>query len=378
MVAAISLLRNLRRAGRSLTLAAALAAATAAAHADSGWVGAAGIGWPQTPGWFVMPGSEIGVQRLPRWNSTISLHIPSAFVGAPQAGNFAARPAAFGSEAGATIGYVFRDDALPPWLGQRLRVGLTGTAVNLADTVNQSFTTPAAGSAIQYIGVNGRNIATALIAPLPLTETLHVLREGFDLNLRVASDFPLGPDLTLTPSVAVYGGLTRDSYDYRYTLTTTGLTVFHFLIEEKLRSRAVGSELSLGLTWQANSYLSLSASGRAGAVWTHTRLEGSDCFFFPPSVPTCSGNLTGTVTDSRSRVGFRGGAALSGALDMRLGILTLGGFFLYDSAIPGVVNPTAAATTTTAGQVAAPAHIKFSGGYRYGGVVSLRVPLIGL
>jgi hypothetical protein len=345
-----------------------------AAQADTGWLGVTALGWEQTPGWFVGPGVSGGFQQLPRWNSTVSIHSPAA-VGAPQIFNFSTSPELGGAEGGLTVGYAFRDGMLPPWFGTRVRVGLTGSWQSYSDNTASSGVTSATG-AFQYIGVDGRVITALAAAGTPFTETLRVNRKGFDVNLRIASDFPLQPGWTLTPGVSVFGGRVRDTYNYRHTAFATPIV---FDIDEKVKTTSFGGDVSAGLTWQATSYLALNATARGGVVWMRSRLEGSDCFGFgtvscsPPF--TLVGPSTGSVTDSRSRVGFRGGLSLGAALDMRFGILSIGGFFTYDSAIPGVSNPTSALATTTPGTIGA-ARIRFDDGFRYGGTLNLRIPLI--
>jgi len=350
--------------------------AAPAAQADSNWLGITAMGWQQTPGWFVAPGIEGGIQRLPRWNSSVSTHSP-VVLGAPQIGLFNHTPDLAGVEAGLTIGYVFRDGALPAWLGTRVRVGLTGTWQSFSDTASSDAVGPAS-ALIQYIGVDGRNIGnTAFPAGSALTETLRINRQGFDLNLRMASDFPLRPGWTLTPSIAAFGGRVHDTYNYRHNLLTGPVT---FDIDERVRTTSIGGDVSAGLTWQATSALALNFTARGGVVWMRSRLEGTDCFGFltVSCVPAIAfvGSSTGTVSDSRSRVGFRGGASLGAALDMRFGILTLGGSFTYDSAIPGVSNPNLALVSTTPGLVAGPARIRFADGFRYAGFATLRIPLL--
>jgi hypothetical protein len=280
-----------------------------------------------------------------------------------------------GTDAGLTIGYVFNDGALPLWLGARVRIGLTGTLQNYADTTSTGFASGA--TAVQYLGIDGRIIGGQTTGGANISETLRVHREGFGLNLRVASDFPLQPDIIFTPSVAVFGGRVRDTYEYQHTLAVTSLT---YDANERLRTWSAGGEVAGGLTWQATSFLALNVTARGGVVWMRSRLDGTDCISFTGnqcSTPTIIGFAlnTGSVTDSRSRLGFRGGLSLGAALDMRFGILSVGGHFTYDSAVPGVANPGLANLNLGAANVG-PARIRFDDGFRYGGYLNLRIPLI--
>ena len=348
-----------------------------AAQADSNWLSITAMGWQQTPGWFVAPGIEGGIQQLPRWNSTVSVHTAVA-LGAPRSAFFEHASDLRGVAPGLSIGYVFHDSMLPPWLGRRVRVGLTGTWQSFTESAHSDANTPAPASGVQYLGVDGRNITLAAIAGVvPIAETLRISRDGFDLNLRIASDFPLQPGWTLTPSVAVFGGRVRDTYNYRHSLNAGAVT---FDIDERLRTTSFGGEVSAGLVWQARSFLAFNVTARGGVVWMRSRLEAADCigagaFSCIPEPGVFLFPSAGSATDSRSRVGFRGGASLGTSLDMGLGILNFGGFFTYDSAIPGVSNPSAAGLPAPLARFG-PARIRFADGFRYGGFGMLRIPLI--
>lgn len=360
-----------------IAAAVALSASISAARADSNWLGITALGWQQSPGWFVAPGMEGGFQRLPRWTSIQSLHFPAAF-GSPQIHVFSRTPAVAGADAGLTVGYVLNDGALPPWLGRRVRIAVTGTWQAYRERAESSFSPPGL-SVVQYIGVDGRVMGGETTFGATITETLRTHREGFDFNLRAASDFPLRPDLILTPSVAVFGGRTHDSYEYRHLLGAP--FNFTFYVDERVRTNSVGGEVAAGLTWQAMEALALNVTARGGVVWMHSRLQGSDCFTnfgtpCSPPFPVGASVSTGTVTDSSSRVGFRGGLSLGAALDMRFGILSVGGSFTYDSAVPGVLNPSVAKLTPF-GNVGG-ARIRFGDAFRYGGFLNLRVPLLFL
>ena len=364
---------------RVMCVAAALGLGTciSTAEADSNWLGITAMGWQQSPGWFVAPGIEGGFQRLPRWTSPLSLHFPAAF-GTPQIHVFSRTPAVAGADAGLTVGYVLSDGALPPWLGSRVRIAVTGTWQAYRERAESSFSPPGL-SVVQYIGVDGRVMGGETTFGATITEILRTHREGFDFNLRAASDFPLRSDLILTPSIAVFGGRTSDSYEYSHLLGAP--FNFRFFFDERVRTTSVGGDLAFGLTWQATSYLALNATARGGVVWMHSRLQGADCFtnFGTPCVPAFpvgASVSTGTVTDSASRLGFRGGMSLGAALDMRFGILSVGGSFTYDSAIPGILNP-GVAKLTPFGNVGG-ARIRFGDNFRYGGFLNLRVPLLFL
>jgi hypothetical protein len=239
-------------------------------------------------------------------------------------------------------------------------------------------------SSLGIIDLQGRAVLALGTGTWNVTDTLRVARTGFDLNLRVASDFPLTSTLTLTPSFAISGGHTVDSYNYTGTYAPGASPTFvSNQIDEKVRTTSFGGDFTAGLTWQAMSGVSINLSGRAGVVWQRNRLEGTSCVAngvfgagcsFGSFVPNFVSNST--ASDSRSHVGFRGGAALSGSLDMTFAVLTVGGFFLYDSAVAGVQNPAETALLFQGTQTGQRAQIRYDDGFRYGAVVTLRVPLL--
>jgi hypothetical protein len=346
--------------------------------ADSNWIGLNSLAGAQTPGWFVTPGAEIGVQKLPRFNSTNSVHFP-VILGAPAISVFTPEPSLFGGEYGGTIGYAFRDGAMPAWMGQRVRIGVTGTFISFSDKTSTSNNLGPSGAGVTDL--QGRTIFAFGSAGFDLNESLRVTRQGFDLNLRIASDFVLAPGWTLTPSAAIFGGRTVDTYNFDSSFVNGGATIFTNQFDEKVRTWSLGGDFSAGLTWQATSALSINVTGRGGLVWQRSHLDGAGCAVI--SVVNCSFAVfapgvvsNSSISDSRSRIGFRGGAVVNASLDMRFGILTVGGFFVYDSAVPGVQNPSQAnlqPITTNIGQTA---RVRFDDAFRYGGVVTMRIPLI--
>jgi hypothetical protein len=347
--------------------------------ADSNWIGVNSLAGAQTPGWFVTPGAEIGVQKLPRFNSTNSVHFPIAF-GAPPISVFTPEPSLFGGEYGGTIGYVFRDGAMPPWMGQRVRIGVTGTYMSFSDKASTSGTL--GPSAAGVLDLQGRAVLAFNSTGAGLNESLRVTRQGFDLNLRIASDFALAPGWTLTPSAAVFGGRTVDSYNFDSLFTLGGGAPLAFnQFDEKLRTWSLGGDFSAGLTWQPTSALSINVTGRGGLVWQRSHLDGTGCAVFVglscSLAPFFANALSNSsVSDSRSRIGFRGGAAVNASLDMRFGILTVGGFFVYDSAVPGVQNPSQATLLVPGTSTGQAARVRFDDAFRYGGIVTMRIPLI--
>lgn len=212
------------------------------------------------------------------------------------------------------------------------------------------------------------------------SEELRIRREGYGLALRAASDHALGPNLVLSPSIAAFGGQTYDSYKYRYTYANAAGAEVPIEGNEKLRTNEIGFKGGASAAWQFAPGWALQAAGDVGVVWMRTRLNGQDCFnnaFLPagtPCGPSNPGFATSSVSDSRSTIGLRTTGSLALSVDMRFAVATLGGYFRYDSRIPGVENPQAATLASTPSA----ARVRFEDGFAYGGFLRFTVPLTGL
>ena len=366
---------------KRIVLAAALISAVpSVSQADPFWLYDRNAGAPATFGQFYVAGGAWGGwQQLPKFHSTVSVFTGAGVVPT------AVDPELAGAQPGGAIGYVFRDGALPPWVGQRVRMEIGGSILTMNSHDSGSFQTTA-GQIALINGISGTPLLApgALGASFRLDDDLRVERDGFRLHLKVAADRALSPNLSLTPSIAVHGGEVRDSYQYTYVFLhpATGFTTgAPGAISERLRTREIGLDLGAALNWQFAPGFAVNAAGTAGIVWQRTRLNGQDCFnnatvlaAGTPCGPSNAAFSSSTISDSRSATGFRGTAQLGLSADLRIAVLSIGGFFRYDSRIPGVENP----NSQTAANNTSPARVRFDDGIAYGGFLTLRVPLIGM
>jgi hypothetical protein len=380
--------------GRLLSIAAALAVSLSAGAAvadppvGSPWLYERMATTPLERGQFYV-GFTLwgGVQQLPRFNSGTSIFnsADNAFV-APSPLDADVH----GVQPGGEFGFVFRDGTLPGWMGSRVRAAVYGSAPFFERSHDRVTSLPASGFG-NFHGVNGQ-VVTNFLYNTPgsptFNETLTVHREGFQGGLKLESDIALGPNLALTPTVAVFGGQTTDRYTHTGIIDTDnpGVTFPGFIqtqVDQRLRTREFGGHLGGRLTWQFQPGWALHFGGTAGPVWMRSRLSAADCFVpfaLSLSEPCGPGNVglgtlaTSSASDSRSRLGFRGTASLGLTADLRYALLSIGGYMRYDSHIPGIANP----QITSAGQLGqnvAPAQIRFDDGFAYGGFLTLRVPL---
>src|SRR5262249_13191679 len=141
----------------------------------------------------------------------------SPFPPFPVSGAQSFSPDLTGVQPGGEFGYVFRDGTFPAWAGQRLRVAFFGSYVDEQSRDSESINPGPGGGAshlVTYRHVNGTCITnqTLPLATSRLSETLRAEREGFQAGFKVESDFALGPNLSLTPGLAIFGGHISDSY----------------------------------------------------------------------------------------------------------------------------------------------------------------------
>jgi hypothetical protein len=316
-----------------------------------------------------------GVQQLPRFEGSVTL----STAGLQSLGATSFSPDPLGVQPGGEFGFVFRDGTFPTLFGSRVRVGLYGSYSH----GDQSFASRRLPPAVAtFHGVNGAfGTAVTLPAGTSLVEALKVEREGFQLGLKIESDIALTPNLSLSPSLAVFGGRTSESFRYTATIANfiPGIADIDPLdIDERLRTTEFGGHAGARLTWQFQPGWALHLGGSAGPVWLQSRMEASSCFFpgavitGTPCVPSAITRVA-TATDSRSTLGFRGTMTLGLVADLRIATIAISGFGRYDSHIPGIQNPQQGSTVVFTSL--APARIRFQDGFAYGGSVTIRIAL---
>ncbi|MCW5773391.1 MAG: hypothetical protein KIT16_17245 [Rhodospirillaceae bacterium] len=372
---------------RLIRYAVAFAGVMAASHAaaDPLWLYERNALAPHTAGTiYGGPVVSGGVQQLPNFKSTLSLF---SSVSGPLLFANSFEPELKGAAPGGVIGYMFRDGTLPPWVGQRVRIEFEAHALVFQGRESGANGTVPAVSSLSVAGIGGTTLVAALLTcpGCTYTEELRFRREGYRLQMRLAADRALDANLAITPSLRVFGGQTFDHY--RLTqLFENSISTAPGQINERVRTNEFGLAIGLAATWQFAPGWSIRAAGSAGAVWLRSRLDGDQCFVAGSTAGTVCGpslpNFLGSsVTDKRSTVGFRGTVGLGLSADFRYAVATVGGYFRYDSQIPGVDNPQFSSQTVTGFSVAGgnpAARVRFSGGIAYGGYLRFVIPLQGL
>lgn len=337
------------------------------------WRGEAGATTPLTPGQFYLSvGGAGGIYHLPRFEIFQRVNFANTAVFG-RIGHDAEVPV-FG--AGGEFGYVFRPGTLPTWLGERVRIGVGGSFLQGEKTDRQLFSEPSGNQAVKVYSVSGTNNLPFGFGTFGDRSQLTTEFDAYEVALRLKSDIALGERVALTPSIGVFGGQSRERYEFVYGLIVVGGERKGF-VNETNRSWRVGGDVGLHLTGRVTDVVALSFGGRAGVFHVNTRMRGDDCFSqitAPPGTP-CVFDGTGfqtSVRDSRSAVGFRGILNAGVHLDGGWIMVSLLGFASLDTAVPTINNPqTGLAPPTTAG----PARIGYSTGYSAGGMFNVRLSL---
>lgn len=372
---------------RMLFVAAIFAAlaVSGAARADTTWLSGTTNVVSKDGRWYIGTGAAGGAFNMPNWNSTAATRVPNTAL-APNVG-----PVRFSANVGfvapgATLGYVFRDGSLPAWMGQRVRVSFTGSYIGGWGS-DRTSTVLSPSSRTYYTTVDGRfGAANGSNNAFVRSESLKIDQSGFELALRLASDFPVSSGMTLTPSLGIFGGHTRTNFDFAGSLASQqfGINTVAHTITQRLTGWKAGLDAGLGMTVRPWRNIALTLAGRGGVYWTRARLNSSDCYQSGVGVSQCTtaqgAAFTGvqyatSAQDSGSAVGFVG--TVHGAISYYTDgmVLSFGGFFSWQSAIAGVRNPVNAVGNGPAlgSQITGPASVRFAGGWKAGGFVTLRI-----
>lgn len=369
------------RTGLAVLAFASIAAMNQSARADALWFDPP-LTTSLTQGqWFASAGALGGTYRPPRWRSVLERYSGTQNLGP---NDFSTRTFMIGP--GGTLGYRFGDGTFPAWLGTNVRLAFSGMwwSGRSDSAKTHDFL---ATDTISVTAVDGRVGAAAgspLGAAFRLNETLRTEFNAYELGLRLTADHPLTPRVTFIPSIGIFGGSARERYrgDFNVTIPGTSIVALPGRIDERITSDRVGADLGLGLAWQATPIFRFGIGARAGFHWIRSRLDASDCVLGGVVTAVCSvepGTFIGntawstSASDRRSTVGFRGSIGTSMTLDGGWIQAQLGGFFTFDSAAPGVVNPVAGSAPI--GTNVGPARIRFANGHSAGGFFVVRVPL---
>ena len=250
------------------------------------------------------------------------------------------------------IGYIFPS---PP-IGQNFRVEVSGAYI----TGDATDTEVKGGSGITVVAIDGSAAVTGSGAPFTTVATLKTEYDQYEIAARVLTDFPLAPDVTVTPSVAFFGGKAETTYFADEEITRIAGGFFEEFVNESTRTRRLGGELRGDLSFElAPNTTTLNLGVGVQVVNMRTKLKGNDCGD-SGSGGGCDGALfLTTVTDTDTEWSYNAGlsAGVTQAVFPWME-LTLAGIARFESDVPGIRNPTAANL--------APASTKYDSAVHYG------------
>jgi hypothetical protein len=240
-------------------------------------------------------------------------------------------PDATGGGFAGAIGY-----RLPPGVfGSNARIELGGFYVK-ADDRSGSATADRPSAGLQLLdGAVG-----ALCAPgiCGYASTLATDYQAWQLNLKAASDFKLGPT-TWTPSLTVFGGKT--SYDQQFSATQTSGVTNSYSAATDMRWTDWGAKFGFDARFNVTNWLAFGAGSAVGFAARDASLAGNDsCLVVGGG--TCGGFVTGISSISTSA----NATPLLANAEARIFLtpwqnVSLKGFagLNYDSKVPGIQKP---------------------------------------
>jgi hypothetical protein len=188
--------------------------------------------------------------------------------------------------------------------------------------------------------------------------TLSTAYDAWQFNGKVAADWKFG-SVTVTPSVAVFGGNTRAdqtlTQSFTYIDFTTGVTALTggYTASTSLKWNDAGGRIGLDVSTPVSTALTIGIGSWLGGAERKTSLSGSD------SASDTAGqfNGSGALSINDSKTVFLANAEARIAYEFAQ-MATLRGFvgLNHDASVPGIAAPSftgsfAAATSTTAARI---------------------------
>jgi hypothetical protein len=249
------------------------------------------------------------------------------------------------------IGYVFPSGTFRPMLGANVRAEVGASywrakATQAAASVNES-------GLVALAFLNGSGPEDALFCHGSLScatsSTLSSDIRSWHLNGKFASDFGVGL-ATLTPSLAIFGGRTRNDQTLAQSFTQFfGTIVFNsgtYNASTSLSWSDLGARLGLDGSIDVNNWMTVGLGGYAGFASRRVSLSGNDIgadsgvdVFEGASAISIGANTTAFVAKAEANMTLK--VTPDAAIRAFTGVI-------YDSRVPGVAGP------RFAGDVSAP------------------------
>ncbi len=305
-----------------------------------------------TSGYYVWLDGSYQSIKLPTFGLGMKYADPTTFVDRGVTTTYDPRATGGGGAGG--IGYLLPHGT---FFGSNARIELGGSYVHAkasqatSSTPGTVFTTPL---------VSG--LVTALVgcAPCYNTSTLSSSYTAWQGNLKGASDFKYG-SVTLTPSLSVFGGQSRNSQGFTEGFGFVGFPQFpasSYTSDSSVRWTDLGAKIGLDAKVDVTNWATLGVGGSVGFAGRHTSMSANDaCKAF------CTfGNFTSSVSASSSSTPFLANAEINAAFHPWANT-TFKAFagLNYDSGVPGISAPSYSGPASGAGAIqGTPAGIYFS------------------
>jgi hypothetical protein len=332
----------------------------------------------QSGGWYVWADGEYERINLP--DVALGYHVTVNAAGFPDGGravdNINVRLNGWGVRGG--IGYYLPPGSFLPGTRQRIEVGGsfvgakgTGTTGSAVSTFDVSQFTVAGSGQVAFICVGAFNCTTA--------SSLSTDYQAWTAFAKVAWDHVVATNigtLTITPSLAVVGGSTRNNQTlasaFNQFLTATGVTVDSGAYTAALQTKweDIGARPGLEYTIQWTPWLSTGSSGYVGFANRHVSLNASDV---GTSTPLGIFNNASAIAITADKfvvtANYESGVNITPAPNW-----TIRGFVgtNFDSAVPGITTP-AYTGSVNAPTARTPSTIKWVGETSYYGGAGVSV-----
>jgi hypothetical protein len=354
---------------RSLFSAASIIAfAQIASAADLPVKAPPGAAITQSGGFYVWADGSYQSVKLPAYGLGLRNIVPIALTDLGPTNSFDPRATGYGVRG--AVGYVFSPGTFAPMFGSDVRFEIGASYVNVRDSSSGAATfapTFTGGASLlsgatfppaSFLSINctpgAFNCATAA--------TLDTRYRSWDVSGKLASDFKMGT-VTLTPSVAVFGGNTRNNQSFAQSFSQhdpTGLlfNTVAYNAATLLDWTDVGARAGLDAQVSLNSWLSVGAGGSIGFAHRSVSLSGSDGAVYGLFGPIAT--AASAITADADKTALK--ANVEGNVTVRVGPRTALRVFAglnYDNNVPGVSSPTFSGPFNNATSVT-PAGISFS------------------
>jgi hypothetical protein len=328
-------------------------------------------------GFYIWTDGSYQSINLPTYDLGTRLKPAAAGSAISPANSFDPRASGYGISGG--VGIVLPRGMFLSNIGTNARFEFSGSYVNAnasqsattVSTVGGGYSLAQIGGLTNFAGSVACGAATSCV----VSSALGTSYSSWRIDGRYATDYKMG-GVTLTPSLSVFGGKSRNSQTLAETNSVFGggATV-QYNADTRLDWTDWGGRVGLSGSVPVTEWMTFVVGGNAGLAARRSSLTGSDVanvffggvpFFAPTTSSTASsGTTTAFVANAEASVTVR--------LASNVALRTFGGLN-YDNKVPGIVAPGVVATPFGFGGTTAAAAIKYQAetSYYAGGGLTVR------